>query len=206
MIEANISEINKSKYISRDLSWLQFNKRVLDQARREHRSLFERLKFLAITDSNLDEFFMIRIGSLYNYLDYGKQRTDYSGLRENSFRSVLLKDIKSFFNSQKDCLLNELQPLFNENGFDVLPYTSLDEKGKGKADKYFNKVIFPMLTPMIYDSYHTFPRLYNLRLIIGVVTKSKNESLRNKKMTFILVPSNIPRFFDNRINLLIKML
>ncbi|MBC8111083.1 MAG: hypothetical protein H7Y04_08505, partial [Verrucomicrobia bacterium] len=61
--------IEKSNYISRDLRWMQFNNRVLDQARNTHRSIFERLKFLAITASNLDEFFMIRVGSLYNYLD-----------------------------------------------------------------------------------------------------------------------------------------
>ncbi len=80
------SVIEQSNYISRDLSWLQFNYRVLDQAKNPNRIIFERLKFLAITSSNLDEFFMIRVGSLYNYLDYGNERIDYSGLREITFR------------------------------------------------------------------------------------------------------------------------
>jgi polyphosphate kinase len=71
--------IEQSNFISRDLSWLKFNERVLDQARDPNRNLFERMKFLAITSSNLDEFFSIRVGSLYNYLDYGKERVDYSG-------------------------------------------------------------------------------------------------------------------------------
>ena len=84
------SVIEQSNYISRDLSWLQFNYRVLDQAINPDRTIFERLKFLAITSSNLDEFFMIRVGSLYNYLDYGKERIDYSGLRETTFRKTLL--------------------------------------------------------------------------------------------------------------------
>ena len=75
----------KAKFISRDLSWLKFDERVLDQVRDQSKSLFDRLKFLAITASNLDEFFTIRIGSLYNYIDFGKERTDYSGLREVPF-------------------------------------------------------------------------------------------------------------------------
>lgn len=196
MTKSNLEQINHSKYISRDLSWLQFNDRVLDQAKREHRTLFERLKFLAITDSNLDEFFMIRVGSLYNYIDYGKKRIDYSGLREIPFKSVLLKTVKRFFEEQRDCLVEDLRPLYQESGFDILPYTYLDEKAKLKANKYFTKVIFPMLTPMVYDNYHTFPLLANLRLILGVVSKSKREGNQHKKMTFIQVPNNIPRFFE----------
>jgi polyphosphate kinase len=78
--------IEKSDLISRDLSWMKFNHRVLDQAKHLDRSIFDRLKFMAITASNLDEFFMIRVGSLYNYIDYGKERIDYSGLRERPFK------------------------------------------------------------------------------------------------------------------------
>ncbi len=80
------AQIEQSNYISRDLSWIQFNYRVLDQCLKTERTIYERLKFLAITASNLDEFFMIRVGGLYNYLDYNKKRVDYSGLREAPFR------------------------------------------------------------------------------------------------------------------------
>ncbi len=73
------SSISSSNFISRDLSWLRFNNRVLDQAKKKSRNFFEKLKFMAITSSNLDEFFMIRVGSLYNYIDYGRERIDYSG-------------------------------------------------------------------------------------------------------------------------------
>ena len=78
--------IKNSKLISRDLSWLKFNERVFDQIKKEKRNIFEKFKFLAIAASNLDEFFMIRVGSLYNYLDYDKVRIDYSGLREDDFK------------------------------------------------------------------------------------------------------------------------
>src|SRR5687768_17619653 len=92
--------IAESNYISRDLSWLQFNYRVLDQAKHIHRSIFDRLKFLSITASNLDEFCTIRLGSLYNYIDYGKERFDYSGLREEPFRKLLLTETHRFYRDQ----------------------------------------------------------------------------------------------------------
>ena len=92
-----IQQIEESNYVSRDLSWLQFNYRVLEQAKHEDRSIFDRLKFFSITASNLDEFCTIRLGSLYNYLDYGKERFDYNGLREEPFRKLLLAKTKQFY-------------------------------------------------------------------------------------------------------------
>ena len=148
--------IRKSKYISRDLSWLRFNYRVLDQAQDAGRSLFDKLKFLAITSSNLDEFFMIRVGSLYNYLDYGKERVDYSGLRELPFRRKLLDFAHRFVNDQGLTYLNELKPQFEKNGFSVLKMGDLTELEMKKADGYFKNTVFPLLTPMVYDSYHGF--------------------------------------------------
>ena len=113
------SLINKSNLVSRDLSWLQFNYRVLDLARKPNRNIFDRLKFLAITASNLDEFFMIRVGSLYNYIDYGRERIDYSGLRELPFRKKLLTECQNFVKSQNELFENELEPLFEENGLKI---------------------------------------------------------------------------------------
>ena len=97
-----IQQIEESNYISRDLSWLKFNYRVLDQAKHIDRSIFDRLKFLAITASNLDEFCTIRLGSLYNYIDYGKERFDYNGLREEPFRKLLLLETQKFYRDQND--------------------------------------------------------------------------------------------------------
>ena len=102
--------VQQSDFISRDLSWLKFNDRVLDQAMDEERNLFDRLKFLAITSSNLDEFFTIRVGSLYNYLDFGKERLDYSGLREIPFRKLLMKELHDYVRRQNDCYKNQLLP------------------------------------------------------------------------------------------------
>lgn len=187
-------EIAQSNYISRDLSWLKFNDRVLDQAKDERKSLIERLKFLAITGSNLDEFFTIRVGSLYNYLDYGKQRFDYSGLREMPFRQVLLSKAKEFSDKQQQLFLKDLASQFEETGFSITSFKKLLPEEKAKVNKYFDSTVYPMLTPMAYDSYHTFPILSTNRLVLGVVTKSVEDD--NKKLNFIQIPSNIPRFYE----------
>ena len=114
------SQIQKSTLISRDLSWLKFNHRVLDQAKKSNRNFFDKLKFMAITSSNLDEFFMIRVGSLYNYLDYQKERVDYSSLREIPFKKKLLGQIQDFFAQQSGHYINNIRPHFKKHGFQIL--------------------------------------------------------------------------------------
>jgi polyphosphate kinase len=186
--------ILQSDLISRDLSWLQFNHRVLDQAKKEKRNLFEKLKFLSITSNNADEFFMIRVGSLYNYLDYGNERVDYSGLRAIPFKNKLLADLKIFGEEQNQLFL-ELLPSFRRHSFDIKGYKELSEKQQKAANKYFEKTIFPMLTPMVFDTYHSFPILMNNILIFGVVTKAARAK-EKKKMSFIQLPQNLPRFLE----------
>ncbi|MBX2894088.1 MAG: polyphosphate kinase 1 [Cyclobacteriaceae bacterium] len=190
-------QIRESNYISRDLSWLQFNARVLDQAKKAERTIFDRLKFLAITASNLDEFCTIRLGSLYNYLDYNKQRYDYSGLREEPFRKMLLAGIHEFVNHQNQYFVADLKPHFSNNGFKIAHYEELSPAETDRTNQYFERTIYPMLTPMVFDGYHSFPALRNNRLLFGVVTRSDaDHAQQNLKASFIQVPSNIPRFYE----------
>ncbi|MBL7865280.1 MAG: polyphosphate kinase 1 [Cyclobacteriaceae bacterium] len=189
-------QILESRYISRDLSWLQFNYRVLDQAHSEARSILDRLKFLCITASNLDEFCTIRLGSLYNYLDFGKERYDYSGLRETPFRTMLLREIQKFLSDQHGYFTSHLKPQFQNNGFRLAEYEFLSKADQQRVDQYFIRTIYPMLTPMMFDSYHTFPTLKNNRLLVGVVTKAPGETIQHQKASFIQIPSNIARFFE----------
>jgi polyphosphate kinase len=189
-------QIEESNYISRDLSWLKFNYRVLDQAKKTERSIFDRLKFLAITSSNLDEFCTIRLGSLYNYLDYGKLRFDYNGLREEPFRKLLLTEMQTFCRDQNSYFVDELMPHFKANGFVICEYDELSVENTQRVNEYFNRIIFPMLTPMVFDNYHTFPTLMNNRLLFGVVTKNPTEGANQQKVSFIQVPHNLPRFFE----------
>src|SRR6185503_13900159 len=138
-------KLDESNYISRDLSWLQFNYRVLDQAKHIDRSIFDRLKFLSITASNLDEFCTIRLGSLYNYIDYGKERFDYNGQREEPFRKYLLSETQKFYNQQHEYYIRELKPLFQQNGFSIGDYNSMTVEQVKLVNDYFLKTVFPML-------------------------------------------------------------
>ncbi|RFS18311.1 polyphosphate kinase 1 [Emticicia sp. C21] len=192
--------IEQSNYISRDLSWLKFNERVLDQACEKNLNLFERLKFLAITSSNLDEFFTVRLGSLYNYLDYNKERIDYSGLREIPFRKALLLAVRQFCQEQDRVFNEELTPLFKDYKFQVVKISDLSESELAEAINYFDYTIYPMLTPMLFDHTHAFPVLIAKTLIFGVVTDTNRSTLLSddsdtKKISFVQIPGNLPRFF-----------
>ena len=190
------SIIQKSDLISRDLSWVKFNERVLDQSKKPFRTIFEKLKFLAITASNLDEFFMIRVGSLYNYLDYDKERVDYSGLREEPFKEKLMKDCQHFHLDQHQHFTQVILPELHQEGISLVNVSKLNEEEQEKVRQYFIKAIYPMLTPMVYDGYRTFPILMNKLLVFGVVTTSPGERKDMKKMSFVQIPANIPRFFE----------
>ncbi|CAD5281013.1 MAG: polyphosphate kinase 1 [Imperialibacter sp.] len=190
------TQIDNSQYISRDLSWLKFNHRVLDQAKKEGRPLLDRLKFLAITASNADEFFMIRMGSLYNYLDYGKERVDLSGLKAIPFKRRLLSEFKIFTKEQTDYFVEHLLPELPKNGIKITHVENLQKKEQERVKNYFQKVVHPMLTPMVFDSFHTFPILVNNVLIFGVVTRSREEHEEKRKMSFIQIPTNLPRFYE----------
>ncbi len=194
----NSKFINKSNLISRDLSWLNFNYRVLNLVKDRNKTILEKLKFLSIVASNFDEFFEIRVGSLYNYIDNNKKRVDYSGMREAPFREYLLKKCSKFFKDFNSFFVEEIKKELKQNNIIVGEIKDLDEEGKKRVKKYFKKTVFPMLTPMVYDNHHSFPILMNKVIIFGVVTKSKDSS-NKKKISFIQVPINIPRFFEYKI-------
>ncbi|MEY4611740.1 MAG: hypothetical protein RL246_2059 [Bacteroidota bacterium] len=194
--------ISKAKFISRDLSWLKFDERVLDQARDQNRSLFDRLKFLAITASNLDEFFTIRIGSLYNYIDFGKERTDYSGLREVPFKQTLIASAQEFSKEKHRLFVHEILPQFPENGLLLAKLADLSAEELSDVETYFNRTIYPMLTPMVFDHTHTFPSLLAKTLIFGVVTVGHSDKKGHKgkpekdhKISFVQIPLNLARFY-----------
>ena len=195
----NSNIINQSNLISRDLSWLNFNYRVLDQVKDKNRGVLDKLKFLSIVSSNFDEFFEIRVGSLYNYIDNNKKRIDYSGMREEPFREFLLEQCSKFFNDFNTYFSNTIITELNEKKIFIGNLDNLDEEGQKRAKKYFKKTIFPMLTPMVFDNLHSFPILMNKVLIFGVVTKTKDSS-KKKKISFIQIPVNLPRFFEYKID------
>ncbi len=189
------ADVLKSRYVSRDLSWLKFNYRVFDQAKVENRGVFDKLKFMAITASNFDEFFMIRVGSLYNYIDYKKDRTDYSGLKAEPFRKKLFKDIQEFYEEFYTYFEKVLVPELKKQKVKFVNPHDLDETDKANLEKYYKTTIHPMLTPMMMDAYHAFPILNNKVLIFGVISKIGNFTKAEQRISFVQIPQNIARFY-----------
>ena len=187
--------LTSSDFLSRDLSWVQFNWRVLAQAKKERRTILEKLKFLAITASNLDEFMMIRVGSLYKYLDYGRPRSDYSGLEVEPFKFELLHQINLLRMEQDRYFHSELLPTFKNSGFEILKIADLSISQKQKVEAYFSKTIYPMLTPMSYDNMRAFPMLMNKVLVFGVQTVDEMED-DGLRLSFVQLPQNLDRFFE----------
>ena len=188
------NNIEKSDFISRDLSWMKFNERVLDQVRKNDLNIFEKLKFMAITASNLDEFMAVRLGSLYNYIDYDKERIDYSGLREVQFRKVLLNQIKKFIDERNRIFREDLEPEFEKNGFRIIKYNNLDDKQLDEVTEFFENTVYPMLTPMVCDHTHAFPNLLAKSLILGIVSIEQQTTLfprnRRQQKTLICADTN----------------
>ena len=184
----------ESNYISRDLSWLAFNRRVFEQAKRREYSLAQRLRFLSIVAKNSDEFFMIRVGSLYNYIDYKRARLDYSGLPLTPFRVRLLSDYQAFAAEQHSFFAAEMLPLLSAAGLRICAYEHLSAVQQEQAGHYFRRVIYPMLTPMLYDALHAFPVLMNQVLIFAVISEDQRPA--QHKLSFIQIPKNIDRFYE----------
>ncbi|HTF80807.1 MAG TPA: polyphosphate kinase 1 [Cytophagales bacterium] len=189
------ADILTSRYVSRDLSWLKFNYRVFDQAKVPNRGVFDRLKFMAITSSNFDEFFMIRVGSLYNYIDYKKDRTDYSGLKAEPFRKRLFEEIQEFYRQYHNYFEKELVPELRKNKIKFVTPHELEDADKLQLENYYKSTIHPMLTPMMMDAYHAFPILNNKTLIFGVISKVGNFTKAQQRISFVQIPLNIARYY-----------
>jgi polyphosphate kinase len=184
------------RYLSRDLSWLKFNERVLDQVGNPEKTIFEWLKFLYLSASNLDEFFMVRIGSLYNYIDYNRTWPNKLGMHVAPFRDKLLKEARASFQKQHDYFLQKVNPLCEANHFSfVQSIATLNLQEQDRLKNYFKKAIFPMLTPMVFDTRHVFPALMNKALVFGVVTHNLAEKKDHKKISFVQLPQNLSRFY-----------
>ena len=185
-----------SKYIDRDLSWLGFNDRVLDQAKSPTRPLSERLKFLAISARNLDEFFMIRVGRQYNYIDHTSKYQDRQDVQAISLRSKLLREALAFIQKQHNCYLQVLLPSLAAKSYTIIKDpTQLKPVAQERLMQYFQQGLYPILTPMVSDSHHIAPALQSGALVFGIVTQDSVLAKAHKKLSFMQLPPNLPRFY-----------
>ncbi len=163
--------LNTTPYFNRDLTWLDFNRRVLHEAIDPRTPLLERVKFLAIYSSNSDEFFMKRVGLLRRKIAQKSAEHSHDGLTAEQHYQVVRDKLKSLMREVVDLWTRTLRPaLENENIF-IRDYVELTAAQKARADDYFRTQIFPVLTPLAVDPGHPFPFISNLSLSIGVLLK-----------------------------------
>ncbi len=180
-------------YHNRELSWVDFNKRVLEEAVKKDNPIMERCNFLAITSSNLDEFFMVRVAGVLDKIHRGSKSEDESGLTPKEVMKFLSEKIHDFAKKQYNCYNRSIIPSLRANGIVFKEADSLDGDQRSFVDAYFEKEVFPVLTPMAVDTSRPFPLLANKSLNIAVrLTNSKNDEF----FALVQVPSILPRFIE----------
>lgn len=168
---------NPKYYTNRELSWLLFNYRILGEARDKSIPLFERLKFLSITASNLDEFFMIRVASLKDMVNAGCEKPDIAGMTPTQQLTALQEAIHKFVDLQYSTYNRSLIPLLEQNGVHIVRHhEQLSKQEAAYLDQYFADNVYPVLTPMAVDSSRPFPLIRNKTLNIGVMMHRKGET------------------------------
>jgi polyphosphate kinase len=177
-------------FINRELSLLEFQRRVLEEAKDETNPLLERVKFLAILGSNLDEFFMVRVAGLRKQLEAGVVETPPDGLTPSEQLMAIRKLALQLMVEARECLRDEIQPLLRKNGIHILDYAELNTRQQEAMDQYFNQVVFPVLTPLAFDPGHPFPHISNLSLNLAVVILDEEGEERFARLK---IPDTLPR-------------
>lgn len=181
------------RFTNRELSWLAFNKRVLSEAKDNHLPLMERLKFLSITASNLDEFFMVRVASLKDQVNAGYTKKDIAGMTSKEQIDAILKETHKFTTAQYNTYSRSFLPSLKKNGLKIVTeFEKLTEEQADYVDNYFQKEVFPVLTPMAVDSSRPFPLIRNRSLNIGALLMDKKKKGTIDFAT-VQVPSVLPR-------------
>ena len=187
---------NPKYYTNRELSWILFNHRVLNEARDKNMPLFERLKFLSITASNLDEFFMIRIASLKDMVNAKYQKPDIAGLTPEEQLARLDVAIHELVELQYSTYNRSLVPRLKQNGLQIVGrYEDLSKKEAAFVDRYFEENVYPVLTPMAVDSSRPFPLIRNKTLNIAALVRKK-ENGGELEFATVQVPGVLSRIVE----------
>ncbi|NLG05824.1 MAG: RNA degradosome polyphosphate kinase [Clostridia bacterium] len=197
-------------YYNRELSWILFNKRVLDEARDKKNLLFERLKFLSITASNLDEFFMIRVASLKDMVNANYSKRDLSGMTPAEQLAKINEETHDLVQQQYSTYNRSLLPLLRQNQIQIITeHELLTQKQAHYVDQYFEENVYPVLTPMAVDSSRPFPLIRNKTLNLAALLSKKGEK-EELEFATVQVPAVLPRIIaipdesGNRVLILLE--
>ena len=193
---APIALDDPSLYINRETSWLEFNDRVLEEAEDERNPLLERLKFIAIYGTNLDEFFMIRIAGLMQQLAAEVHKRSDDGRTPEEQLDLVSRHLRRSLARMTECLENRLFPALARHGIRVLEYDELDAPTKRSMRRYFEERVFPVLTPLAIDKAHPFPYISNLSISLAVELEEIGAAADAPAQLFarVKVPGSLPRF------------
>ncbi len=181
-------------YENRELSWLKFNHRVLNEARDKNIPLLERLKFVSITSSNLDEFFMVRVASLKDMVHAGYKKKDIAGMTAKEQLEAINKDTRSLVEMQYSTYTRSLVPLLHNHGIEIISaYEELSEAQGEYVDRYFEETVYPVLTPMAVDASRPFPLIRNKSLNIAALLNKKGDKKEELEFATVQVPSVLSR-------------
>ena len=196
-----------NNYINRELSWIEFNKRVLLTGMEKDYKVLDKIKFFSIFSNNLDEFFMVRVASLKAQVEAGIRKRSIDGLMPKEQLKKINKEVKNLTTLQENYLNKELNDELRSKGIFIKKYQKLNENQKNWCNNYFLSSIFPLLTPLVVDPAHPFPFISNLSLNLAALIndgeESKNQFVRIKIPTknigrFILIPNEIIETEDER--------
>ena len=196
MADTELNYLDSKNYVNRELSWLEFDFRILNEARDKTIPLFERLKFLSITASNLDEFFMVRVASLKDMVHAKYKKTDIAGLRPEEQLELIGEKTHELVALQYSTYNRSLLPALKQQGLQIVSeHEELTEKDGNFVDRFFHDNVYPVLTPMAVDSSRPFPLIRNKSLNIAALVQKKNGA-DGLEFAMVQVPSGLPRIVE----------
>src|SRR6202035_48709 len=163
--------LDPSLYLNRELSWLDFNDRVLQLAEDERVALLERLKFCAIYTTNLDEYYMVRVAGLHDQIDAGVEKPSQDGLIPSETIAAIRERVLELGGRLSDCFEARLRPALSEHGVNVVGFEQLDDEQRAYLAQHFRRVIFPALTPLAVAPGRPFPYISNWSLSLAVLVR-----------------------------------
>jgi len=189
------SNFSPEHYINRELSWLKFNERVLEEAYDATNPLVERLRFLLITETNLDEFFMVRVAGLKQKLYNEIDEENADGMQVHEILKKVCAEVSLYYQRAYELWQKTLLPVFESKGITLCTVDQLSAEELSSARRYFDTEIFPILTPLAIDMGHPFPRLGNRSLNMAVSLKRKNKPDSPQYFAVVQIPAVLPRLF-----------
>ena len=189
----NTSEFKPEHFINRELSWLEFNQRVLDEALDESNPLLERLKFFTIVSSNLDEFFEVRVAGLKQEIESGQAERSLDGLTSSETLRAVIRRVRRMVSDQYACWRSDLEPALAGNRIRILPIKELTKSDLTWLEVFYWQQVRPVLTPLALDPAHPFPQLLNKSLNLIVRLEMKKNGEQHKHMAVVQLPAILPR-------------